>query len=232
MSLIRAFDFRKEHGALGRFAVAREPRRAVRLVDQTVAAEPVGMLDAAGEAPATGNAIAALDGDRACRRTGPRGHHRARIAENLPRHLRREIGSRHRAARCLDDAPGGPAVGLGELLDRLHVGRGDRASNPSQTRGMSMRNSRASCSAVEHVWRERAGLGLARRAPRSAAQARALARCSRGGVGCRPDLGKGPFQHRLFVSSIRALWRIRPVGQWHIAASALSPMAIAPEALR
>src|SRR5262245_31648652 len=45
----------KQHGALGRLAVGREPRRAVRLVQRAMAGEPARVLDAAGEAPGAGH---------------------------------------------------------------------------------------------------------------------------------------------------------------------------------
>jgi hypothetical protein len=43
---------RDQHGALGRLAVGTKTRRAVRLDDGAVTAEPAGVLDAAREAPA------------------------------------------------------------------------------------------------------------------------------------------------------------------------------------
>ena len=116
---------RDQHGAFGRLAVGTKPRRAVRLDDGTVAAEPARMLDAAGEAPASRRPIAAVDRDRlGVRSDWTPGHHRARVAENVARHLGLDIGGGHGAAARLDGAPGGAAVGLGEFLDRLHEGRG------------------------------------------------------------------------------------------------------------
>ena len=70
--------FREQHGALlERLAVGPEPRRAVALADGAVAAEPLRVPAAAGEAPAPGDAIAAVDDDGlgespTARRTRPR----------------------------------------------------------------------------------------------------------------------------------------------------------------
>jgi hypothetical protein len=83
------------------------------------------VLDAAGKAPAAGGAVAAVDRNGLAVRTDrPPGENGARRRENLPRHGGRDIGRGHRAATGLHDAPGGRAVGLGELLDRLHEGCG------------------------------------------------------------------------------------------------------------
>ena len=112
----------EQHGALERLAVGADPRRAVGLLHQAVGGEPRRMLAAAGERPGAAHPIAAVDRDRSPERRA-RGGHRAGIAEDSPRHLGREKGRRDRAARRLVDAPGGAAIGLGDLLDRLHVHR-------------------------------------------------------------------------------------------------------------
>jgi hypothetical protein len=116
--------FRDQQGAFGRLAVGRAARRAIRLQHRTVTTEPAGMLDAAGEAPIARRPIAVLgcDGLDVWSDRSPR-EHRARIAEDLLRHLSLDIGRRHGAATGLHDAPGGAAVGFGQLLDRLHEDR-------------------------------------------------------------------------------------------------------------
>ncbi len=159
---------------------AAMPQAAVGLDDHAVPADPGGVPDAAGETPGAGHPVAALDRDGALLAVGraPR-QHRARIAENVARDVRRQIGGRHRAARALRDAPGGAGVGLGDLLDHLHVvgglefhavagARHQHAEQP----GLVQRG--------EHLRRDPArGFGFGGVRFDQRAQAAARARCSR-----------------------------------------------------
>ena len=71
------------------------------------------MPAAAGELPVPGHAIAAVGDDRLGAGRGRAGRdRRARVAEHFTRHLRVEIGGRHRHAGVLAQAPGDAGVGL------------------------------------------------------------------------------------------------------------------------
>src|ERR1700730_14409681 len=116
---------REEDSADERPAVRVEPRRAVRLEDRDMRAEPGGVPAAGGKAPAPGDPDAAVDGDAASgtRELRPPGENAARRPADLARPRRGEIRGGHRAAGILPETPGGRGVGLGDLLEHLDVGQ-------------------------------------------------------------------------------------------------------------
>src|SRR5579885_1359322 len=82
--------------------ISGAPRRAVGGKDLAMTAEPGGMMTAAGEGPVAGDAIAALDRDRAPAGARAPGEHGARIApEDRHRRLGRQIGRDHGGDRGL-----------------------------------------------------------------------------------------------------------------------------------
>ena len=192
---------------------AAEPRRTVRLDERAVAAEPARVPDAAGEAPGAGHPITARRPRRPCfrRPSGPEAT-TARASPNTSRATsRRHIGGRHRAARALAEAPRGPAVGLGDLLDGLHHRSPDRPPCPPTERGSTIRNSRASCNAAST-----SGTISRCRSIRSAcaaingASSRARATQSPAAPRASPLVRGGhSFQHRV-STPVRPLWRHRP----------------------
>ena len=125
LSMILALDLREQHGAHERAAVRVQPRRAVRLEDRHMRAEPGRVPAAGGEPPAPGDPDAALDRDAApgAGQFRPPGEDAARRPEDLARHRRVEIGRGHRAARILPERPGGAGLGLGDFFEHLDIGQ-------------------------------------------------------------------------------------------------------------
>ena len=82
------------------------------------------MPAAGSKGPHAGNPVAAFAFDRANPGTWSPGQHRARIAEDRPRHGEVEIGGRHRAAAGLAEAPGRGGIGFGDGFDDVEEGDG------------------------------------------------------------------------------------------------------------
>ena len=93
------------------------------------------MVAAAGEAPRAADAIAAFDRLRLERRArrSP-GQNARRRAEDLARDLGFQIGSRHRAAVVLTDAPGDGRVGAGQRLGHLREDHGPQFGATEEAR--------------------------------------------------------------------------------------------------
>ena len=90
-----------------------------------VAAEPFGVPAAGREAPAPGDAIAALDDDRAAgsRQVRTPGEDAVAVAEYLARGLLGQIRRDHRAAGILSQAPRRAAVALRQRVQDLGIGQ-------------------------------------------------------------------------------------------------------------
>jgi len=88
-----------------------------------MAAEPGGVVAAAGKAPGRGHKVAVLDDPR-CARSRTPDEDAARPAEDLARGLGLEIGRGDRTARGLVETPRRRGVGLGDLLDDRNEAEG------------------------------------------------------------------------------------------------------------
>ena len=121
-----ALDLRKQHGE--KFAGLAVPpwlRLTIGRAHGAVAAQPRGVLEAAGKTPFAGDAVAAVaDHHPGLGVVGTGGQHRAAVADDGTGDLRTDVGRRHREARALADAPRDARIALRERLDHLKQGRG------------------------------------------------------------------------------------------------------------
>ena len=113
---------RHDEGLLHRLAARVAALLAVGLVNETMRGKPGGVLAAAGKRPHPVDAIAALIGDRFGVVGRAPGQYAARIfLEHFLGDFRLHVPGNGAADRGLADAPGGRGIGLGDLLDGLHV---------------------------------------------------------------------------------------------------------------
>ena len=117
--------FAEDHRAHLLAPVRQFARAAVRVEQRRVAAEPFGVPAAGREAPAPGDAIAALDDDRAAgsRQVRTPGEDAVAVAEHLARGLLGQIRRDHRAAGILPQAPRRAAVALRQRVQDLGIGQ-------------------------------------------------------------------------------------------------------------
>ncbi len=111
----------EQQSAEHRAAVGPQPRRAVLGEYRDMGAEPGRVMAAAGKAPGSGQAVAARRHSRLGWSGRAPGDDPASPAENLGRHLGRQIGRGHRAAAGLADAPGDAGVVPGDFFDHRHI---------------------------------------------------------------------------------------------------------------
>jgi hypothetical protein len=125
---------REQQGAHNRTAVRTQLRCPVGREDRHMSAEPGCVVAAAGEAPGSGQPIAAgyrpsFGGTRWAPRDDP-----AFSAKDFESHFGIEMSRGHRTTAGLAQAPGGAGVVLGDFLDHRDIGCGAQFSAAEGTR--------------------------------------------------------------------------------------------------